>query len=445
MSDRLMGHPMMRRLRFLERAQWWPRERVLARQNELLRATIHTAYKEVPFYRELLDGAGVRPEDIRSAADLERIPIVEKAALRAAFPDRCVRRTHQRAWESSTSGSSGQGFFIREDNDTAGWYRASFMLSAEWAGWHIGDPHVMSGMRLQRSGVKAMKDHLLGCHYAKASDFTDQRLDETLDLVETRGIRHIWGYPGFGYYLALRAEKRGWNTPLKTFVTWGDTLYPEYRATIERVFGVRVFDTYGCSEGFQICAQCGHGDTYHVHDLDVIAELLDDGANPVAPGEPGNVIITRLHAGPMPFIRYRVGDVAFRGTHEACACGRGFSTIGSIRGRDTDIIITPSGNRLVIHFWTGVMKLFPDVDCFQLIQTTSDRIRILIVPNGELRPTTPSEIVKMYQQRGVTDMQITIEAVRELPFTPGGKRRFIINELLQAPRPGGAPDARWTA
>lgn len=433
-SDGLMGHPMMRRLRLLERAQWWTPERLIARQNQLLQSVITTAYAEVPFWHDWMDAAGVRPEDIRSAEDLDRIPVVSKSVLRDAYPDRCIRTTRQHAREDATSGSTGEGFRILEDNETAGWYRASFMLAAEWAGWRIGEPHIMSGMRLRRTGVKALKDRVLGCHYVKAADLRDDRLDEVLDLIEKSGIRHVWGYPGFGYYLALHAEKRGWNTPLQTFVTWGDTLYPEYRATIERVFRTPVFDTYGCSEGFQVSAQCGHGSTYHVHDLDVIADLLDDGGRPVAPGEPGNVIITRLHAGAMPLIRYRVGDVAFRSDGQPCPCGRGFSTMGSIRGRDTDVIVTPSGNRLVIHFWTGVMKLFPDVSCFQLVQTAADRLHFRIVPRGALRPDTIASIIEMYRERGV-DMEMTTEVVAEIPLTAGGKRRFIINELLQAPRP----------
>lgn len=430
---------MMARLRFLERAQWWSAEQLIARQNELLAATIRTAYNEVPFYRHWLDEAGADPSAIRTAADLARIPVVEKPVLRDSYPDRCIRSTGQKTWEASTSGSTGQGFRIREDNNTAAWYRASFMLAAEWAGWRIGEPHIQSGMRLQRTGVKRLKDRMLGCQYVKASDLRDDTLDDVLDLIDRQSIRHVWGYPGFSYYLALRAEKRGWNTPLKTFITWGDTLYPAYRETVERVFRVRVHDTYGCSEGFQVSAQCNHGEAYHVHDLDVIAEILDEDGRPVGPGEQGNVVITRLHAGPMPLIRYRVGDVAYQGDGHHCPCGRGFSTMGSIRGRDTDVIITPSSNHLVVHFFTGILKLFTDVDCFQLVQTATDALHIKVVPRGDLSPATLDAIVAKHREWGVTDMRITIEAVPELPLTPGGKRRFIVNEMLQAPRPGEAP------
>ena len=61
-------------------------------------------------------------------------------------------------------------------------------------------------------------------------------------------------------------------------------LHPHYRREIERVFRTRVFDTYGCGEGFQIAAQCGTANTYHVHSLDVIVEYVDDEGRPVAAG-----------------------------------------------------------------------------------------------------------------------------------------------------------------
>lgn len=437
-GDRLMGHPMIQRLRFLERAQWWSPEEIVAKQNEYLASTVRTAYSDVPFYRSWLDAAGVRPEEIQSAADLVRIPVVTKPDLRAAYPDSCIRRTGQRAYEAATSGSTGQGFRIMEDNETAGWYRASFLLASEWAGWRVGEPHVQSGVTLERSGVKALKDRMLGCHYVSTADLRDERLDEVLDLLERRNVRHILGYPAFVYFLAIHAQKRGWNRTVASVITWGEMLLPPYRALIECVFGARVYDTYGCSEGFQISAQCEVGNGYHTHDLDVALEIVDDDGQPVQPNETGNVVITRLHPGPMPFIRYSVGDLATRGDATPCACGRGFSMMSAIQGRSTGVVITPSGNRLLVHFFNGILKTFPDVDHYQIIQTTAQDLTIRIVPRGVLQPGTTDAIVELLRERGVDDMRVLVESTPVLPLTPGGKRRYIINESLRDALPSAA-------
>ena len=205
-------------------------------------------------------------------------------------------------------------------------------------------------------------------------------------------------------------------------------LYPRYRETIERAFQTRVFDTYGCGEGFHVAAQCGAGMNYHVHDLDVVAEFLDDDGQPVPSGTAGRVVITRLHAGPTPLIRYRVGDMAVPGSG-ACPCGRGFALMDGIQGRDTDIVITPGGNRLIVHFFTGILEHFPEIDSFQVVQERRDSIQLFLVPHAPIDETVRSRIVGALQHKGIDDLKIDIHLVDEIPFSPAGKRRFVINKL----------------
>ncbi len=127
----------MKRLRFLEEAQWWDPERIHAERSHALLALIDVAYREVPFYRELLDRAGVDPRSISTSESLRQIPVVTKDMLRPKYPDATTRETGQRTYEACSSGSTGKNFCVREDMETAGWYRASFLLSLEWAGWNM--------------------------------------------------------------------------------------------------------------------------------------------------------------------------------------------------------------------------------------------------------------------------------------------------------------------
>ena len=224
----------------------------------------------------------------------------------------------------------------------------------------------------------------------------------------------------------------GWNRPMRSIVTWGDTLYTHYRNTIEKAFKTRVVDTYGCSEGMNISAQCGVGSSYHLHTLDVIVEYLDDSGVPVSPRQSGNIIVTRLHPGPMPLIRYKVGDVGIAGDPRMCACGRGYDVMQSIQGRDTDIVITPSGNRLIVHFFTGVLEHFEEIDSFQVIQEELDSIVVRIVPAGEFSIATRRRIVESLKEKGA-DLNIELELVQDMPLPPSGKRRFIISHLGRPP------------
>jgi phenylacetate-CoA ligase len=429
LGDFAFGQPLMKRLRFLEEAQWWDPEQLAACRNEALERLVKVAYAEVPFYRDLMDGAGLRPDEIRTPEDLSRLPIVTKQALRQGYPSRVTRATGQRTFESCTSGSTGTNFRLSQDNFTVGWYRAPFLLALGWAGWQLGERHVQMGMTHSRSFQKRLKDLMLGCYYVPANDLADASLDRTLELMQDQHIRHLWGYPGSLYFLARRAHQKGWNCPVTSIVTWGDNLYPHYRSMIENAFKARVHDTYGCAEGIQVSAQCGIGNTYHVHTLDTILELVDEAGNPVAPGEPANVVLTRLHPGPMPLIRYRVGDVARAGGLERCPCGRGFQTMDGIQGRDTDVVITPTGKPLIVHFFTGVLEHFPEIDAFQVLQERPDVMLLRIKPTPHYAPDTAVRIKQRLQQMGAEDIGIEIELCMEIPLTPGGKRRFIISTL----------------
>lgn len=427
-GDLMLGHPMMRRLRFLEQAQWWSPERVEAERGRLLREVVATACREVPFYREHFERSGVRPEDIREPADLRRLQVVTKPMLREGYPSRVCRDTGRRTYETSTSGSTGSNFWVREDHDTAGWYRASFMLSLGWAGWKVGEPHLQTGITIRRNLERRIKDALMGCHYFLAYRMEDDYLDRCLEVLDSGGVRHLWGYPSSLFYLAERARKRGFNRKLVSIVTWGDQLFPAYRKSIEASFGAPIHDTYGCGEGIQIAAQCGAGPHYHIHSLDVIVEFLDDHGNPVPRGTPGNIVLTRLHAGPMPFLRYQVGDVGVEGDPVGCSCGRGFATMQSVVGRTADVVTTPSGNRLVVHFFTGVLEHFPEIRTFQIVQSHPDSLLVRIVPETGYSEGSAERIRSALIERGA-DLDIRIETVDDIPLTPGGKRRFVIRTL----------------
>lgn len=427
-GDLVFGQRMIARLKFLEKAQYWTQKQILEKQAQDLRALIQTAYFEVPFYRELMDEAGIAPGEIRNPDDLSRLPIVTKDMLRKGYPERTTRETGQKTYQASTSGSTGKNFFVMEDAETAGWYRASFMLSLEWAGWEIGEPHLQTGMTLERSFERRLKDWLLGCHYQSAYNLDDAHLDQILEEMEKFQLEHLWGYPGSLYYIAKRAGEIGWVRPLKSIVSWGDSLYPHYRQEIEGVFHTKVFDTYGIAEGVQIAAQCEHGN-YHLHALDAVVEFLDDDGESVQPGEIGNIVVTRLHPGPMPLIRYAVGDLGVPSAKETCLCGRGFPLMESIRGRDADVILTPSGNRLIVHFFTGILEHFPEIDSFQVVQNDPGSILIRIKPKTSINENILSRIRTALAERGAADLDINFEIVDVIPLPPTGKHRFVINNI----------------
>ena len=98
------------------------RREIDALQLERLRSSLHHAYANNPCYRASFDAQGVRPEDLKSLADLARFPFTTKADLRAAYPfgffavpmDR-VARLHA---SSGTTGKPTVVGYTQKDIDT---------------------------------------------------------------------------------------------------------------------------------------------------------------------------------------------------------------------------------------------------------------------------------------------------------------------------------------
>ncbi len=427
LADLHFRQGLMPRLRFLEKAQWWPRERILEMRDQGIRALVATVEREVPVYAKLWAEHGVRASQVRTAADLAAFPVVTKETFRPFDELAMTRQTGYRRFRSYSSGSTGKNFFVIEDPPTSGIGRASLLLAMRWAGWNFGEHHLQTGMSAVRSLDRRLKDWFLSCYYVSSCDLKDSTLDRHLEVMEQNDIRHIMGYPGTLFYLARQAERRGWNIPLISILTWGDNLLPEERVIIEKVFNTVVNDTYGCSEGLHVCAQNG-GKDYLIFSTDVLVEFINEFGKPASSEERASLILTRIHPGPMPMVRYHVGDYGVQGANVASQCGRGFETMQSIIGRDTEYVETPTGNRLLNHFFTGCISKYGDIETFQVVQRTSESLTIKLKPNGTTRPETIAQLSATLHERGAQDMKIDFEIVHEIPLTAGGKRRLIVRD-----------------
>ena len=432
LSDTLTRQNVMKYYEFINRAQWWPRERLLKYQNERLIETVNIAYKETSFYRELFDSNGISPDKIRTANDLQRIPIVTKDMLRKAYPLKCCRNTKYPWQEAFTSGSTGSPFVVRIDSYSMSIARALMLMRANFSGWSIGDSMLQTGMTLNRGLIKKIKDYFLRVSYVSAFDLSDGTLDKYLEMMDLKKHKYIMGYASSLYCLSKRAEEVGFNYSLDGAVSWGDNLFDNYRNKIEKQFRTKVTDTYGCGEGIQVAAQCGQNNgEYHIFMPHVIVEFLENGI-PVPENDFGEIVLTRLNPGAMPLIRYSIGDVGRGSDKEKCSCGRGLKMMSKIEGRSSDIILTPNGNKLIVHFFTGIFEYYSSIKYFQVYQDNINEIKIKIVPNLNFKEMDCILIKKEINEKGDNDLKIDFEIVKEIPLEKSNKRRFVISKIEQS-------------
>jgi phenylacetate-CoA ligase len=212
----------------------------------------------------------------------------------------------------------------------------------------------------------------------------------------------------------------------KIFST-SEVLSAKARAMMARAFGSEIYDMYGAMETSWIAWQCEKG-SLHLHSDSIIAEIVDDGGNPVRDGGYGNIVLTPLLKRSMPLVRYYLGDRTAFGSR--CACGRGLHVLKPIEGRDDDFIVLPSGRLSPARFIHWGIRDMPEVLLFQAIQEKSGELCIKIVPSGKsLSPSKAAEIVRNLKGSFPEPMEISVEQVESLPRGKTGKIQAVISKV----------------
>jgi len=354
-----------------------------------------------------------------------KLPILTKDIIRKNLPElKATNIPASKFMESHSSGSTGEPLTFYSDNQTYSRRWAQTFRCWGWAGYEPGDPYVKISLNPRQKFTKRVQDALMRCSYVYSFGINEQTIDSYLQKMKNAKI--IRGYPTSLYLMAKLMEKADMHLHPSAITTTGDMLFPHYRKAIETQFNCRVFDGYG-GEGIVASFECEKHEGYHICQEDTVIEFLrgDEHANP---GETGEIILTNLNNYVMPFLRYKVGDLGKSSDH-ICSCGRNLSMMESIEGRDSDIIVTPSGDFLVVHFFTIFFDHLAGVDQFQVRQKSIDNIIILIVKNDKFTTADEQYIKSGIQKYVGENVRLEMDYVESIPLSRSGKRRFVISDV----------------
>lgn len=395
----------------------WGLDRVERFQSRRLRTLVSHAAERVPYYRDLFLAGGVRPADVRGLQDLLRLPIAKREEMQQRPASDLVARGSDpaRLIEHRTSGSSGVPLTIRRS-----WFEERLL-------------HTFRYITLRQLGLRFSSRRAqitVGAPFGRPV-FAPARLDclaparALLDELAILRPDVITGFAGTLAWLASEATGADRSRIRPRFIVSGaETLTPSMRRQITECFQVPVYDFYGAHEFNLIARECPCTGLYHVLDHSVVVEVLVDG-RPAAVGECGEVYATALHSLAMPFLRYRLGDLAARGP-SPCPCGAPCSTLQFIRGRSVDMFVLPGGTKF--HPYELVIPLTHSslwVRRYQIIQEALDLIRVKVVSESGRAPGREREDALRNQlcaglPPGVT---VVLESVQNLPPALNGKFR----------------------
>jgi phenylacetate-CoA ligase len=440
------------RYREMRRSQWLSPEDVTELQELKLRKLIHHAYGHVAYYRELFDSHGIKPGDIETLEDLQRLPMLTKGHVREylffdLLSDNHDKRAIQRI---ATSGSTGEPFVCYVDRHQLEMRWAATLRSMEWTGWSFGDRqvrlwHQTIGMTRMQTARERLDAFLQRRKFIPAFEMSDSTLGPFVQQIVDYKPSLIDGYAESLNFLAqyLKDNEIDGVAP-NGIISSAQNLPRQSREIIEREFETRVFDKYGAREFSGIAYECDAHTHHHVLAENYAVEVIKDG-RPAKPGEIGEVVITDLNNYCLPFIRYRIGDLAVAvDPGQRCPCGRGLPMIGSIEGRVQSIILASNGRYLPSSFFLHFFKDYDHiVRQFQVVQERADRIQLKIVKAPRFDESTQERMIQELRQFVGEEMEIKIEYVDVIPMVRTGKRQGSVSKLdLEIAEEGAAEAAR---
>ncbi|MDQ7784849.1 MAG: phenylacetate--CoA ligase family protein [Desulfomonilaceae bacterium] len=330
-----------------------PRERMQMLQLKKFRRIVRWAYEHSRFHRSLYDAAGITPEDIRTLADVRRVPKVEKSMMlpiqrKEPFPygDALCVPLEEVTEFRQTSGTTGQPVYQPDTWQDWEWWSECWAMLLWAQGYRPRDrvflPFGYNVFVAYWAGHYACEK--IGCETVPGGVLdTKARLLKMQELKATA----MMATPTYVLGMADTAvNKLGMNPAVdlhvKRITCAGEpgALIPATKKRMEQAWNAKVFDHAGATEigawSFECASQPG---ALHVNEAMFLAEIedLETGEIITEPSRRGKLIITALDRIAQPCIRFDSKDI-IEWSDEPCDCGRSFRLIpGGVVGRSDDI------------------------------------------------------------------------------------------------------------
>ncbi len=314
-------------------------------QAERLKWSLARAYENVPHYQRAFDAAGVRPEQLKSAADIRHFPFTVKTDLRDNYPfDMFAQPVSELTRIHASSGTTGKPTVVGYTRGDVERWGGLMARSLAAIGARPGDiVHNAYGYGLFTGGLGAHYGaERLGCAVVPVSGGGTER---QVTLINDFKPRILCSTPSYALNIAEVARQMGVdmaNSSLERAIFGAEPWSEQMRAELDTHLGLKSVDVYGLSEimGPGVAVECDTARAgLHGWEDCFLFEIIDpETLEPVAMGEEGELVITTLTKEAMPMIRYRTRDIT-RLTDEPCACGRTHVRILRVTGRDDDMMI----------------------------------------------------------------------------------------------------------
>jgi phenylacetate-CoA ligase len=312
-------------------------------QLERLQMVVKRAYENVPYYKKRFDELGIKPEDIKTLKDIEKLPFTTKTDLRDAYPFGMFAVSQDEIVEvHTTSGTTGKptvSGYTTEDLEIWGEVMARALVMAGAEKRDIIQNAYGYGLFTGGWGENFGPKKITATVVPISAGNTMRQLEIMQDFETTI----LTCTPSYALYLGDVAENEGISKEtikLKAGIFGAEMWTEEMRDEIEKRLNITALNIYGLTEiiGPGVAMECEDKGGLHISDDHFYPEIIDSKTLEALPeGEKGELVLTTLTREGMPIIRFRTRDItALR--KGKCECGRTLIKMDRITGRTDDML-----------------------------------------------------------------------------------------------------------
>jgi len=411
-------------------------------QLKRLQNTISRASKNIPFYKDIFAKSDIKPKDITSLRDIEKLPFTKTEDLRAnypfgmlAVPKEKVVRLHT---SSGTTGKPKAIFFSKKDVNQAAELIARCLIMTG-----VKKDDVLQNMMTYGLFTGALVMHYgaekVGVLVIPAGPGNTKKQISLMQDFKTTTL-HIT--PSYALYLSSVMSNEGLNPSdfsLRRAYLGSEPYSEETRKKIESFFNIDVYNSYGLSEmnGPGVAFECTEKNGMHLWEDNFIMEIINPETGKTLPdGEKGELVLTTLCREAMPIIRYRTRDITMI-IPEKCRCGRTHRRISRIIGRSDDMFIVKGVNIFPQQIERVLMGIKAVAQNYQIVLESYDRMIVRVEISRELFDgrvehlvNLKNEIVEKLRAEVLVRPDVELLEPGTLPVTEGKAVRVIDKRTL---------------
>ncbi len=395
------GDKRLQHLKQLEINKALPKADLEKLQLRKLKSIVEYAYENTPYYRELFDAVSLKPSDINTLKDIEKIPPLSKQNIQAAGKLMLSSEYDVTSlMKDASGGSTGEPTVIYRDLLCHQLRHADPIRHDRWSGWDIGDRFALIwGAQRDLKATKSIKEFIISRFIARiweldAFEMNKNKMDSYVANLERIQPKMILGYASalvaFSKFLIKHHPDH--NILPSGIISSAEMLTEDMREIIEKAFKCKVLNRYGSREVGLIASECKHQAGLHINADNVFVEVVKDGKS-VPIGENGEILVTDFSNHGMPLIRYKLGDMGCLSV-DSCSCGITLPLMKSVDGRVADFFVSNEGTLVHGEYFTHLFYGIEEVEKFQMIQEKIDLVTLKIVSKNSDKCTSYLKFVE---------------------------------------------------